>query len=282
MFEQEWNREQRAGRKADRQSALLIVAILLSFTLVDSLSTLTEFAREGEYINPAAPWLLNLTSVSILTALIPVMLWTASRAPVTAETWRWSLPVHLGVSLVLSLIHVAAMVAIRKLLWPVLFGEPYTFFNSLFGDFFYEYRKDIFAYAGFILIIQSSREYQQQRLETAAAREDARRDKRLTLKCGGRTIWMAAGELITAKAAGNYVEVKTETGEHLARTTLAALERQLDEAGIRAARVHRSYLINLDKILEAAPTSSGDLSIRMKDGSEIPGSRRFRDKLHAA
>ena len=109
MFEQEWNREQRAGRKADRQSALLIVAILLSFTLVDSLSTLTEFAREGEYINPAAPWLLNLTSVSILTALIPVMLWTASRAPVTAETWRWSLPVHLGVSLVLSLIHVCLL-----------------------------------------------------------------------------------------------------------------------------------------------------------------------------
>lgn len=282
MFEQEWNREQRAERRADRQSAVLIVAILLSFTLVDSLSTLTEFAREGEYVHPALPWLLNFTSIAVMTALIPVMLWTANRAPVTASTWRWSLPAHLAASIVISLAHVLAMVAIRKLVWPVLFGQPYDFFNFIPGDLFYEYRKDVFAYAGFILIIQSSREYQQQRLEAAAAREDARRDKRLTLKCGGRTIWMAAEDLIAAKAAGNYVEIKTETGEHLARTTLGALERQLDEAGIRAARVHRSYLVNLDKILEAAPTGSGDLSIRMKDGSEIPGSRRFREKLDAA
>jgi len=280
MFEREWDQERQAQRDADRRSYVIIAVILLGYTIVDSLSTLTEAARDGESMPMAWPWLLNLSSVGVLMALAPVLMWVTSRAPVTPGSWRWAVPVHVLVSLGVSAIHITAMVAIRKALWPPLFEQDYTFFSTLGGDILYEYRKDAFTYLGFVFLIQSSREYEQSRLEARAAREDARREKRLTLKCGGRTLWIEAHDLISAKAAGNYIEVTTETGEHLARNSLSTLARQLEAAGVRAARVHRSHLVNLDKVVETKPTGSGDLTIRMNNGGEIPGSRRFRGVLN--
>jgi DNA-binding LytR/AlgR family response regulator len=82
-----------------------------------------------------------------------------------------------------------------------------------------------------------------------------------------------------AKAADNYVEVKANGVTHLARMTLAALETQLRLAGIDAVRVHRSYVVNRAWISEIIPSGDGDFRIRMSDGSELRGSRRYRENL---
>ncbi len=66
---------------------------------------------------------------------------------------------------------------------------------------------------------------------------------------------------------------------HLARATLASIERQLEDAGARAARVHRSWIVNTDQIVKTEPTGEGDVRIEMTDGTIIPGSRRYRDRL---
>ncbi len=282
MIDRNWNDERRAQRVADRWSFWIILAVMLGFAVVHSLSAITESAWRSEVLPPAASWVSAFSSFAAMAVLVPFIQRAASHAPVSLDTWRWTIPAHFIVSLAVCAAHVTGMVLIRKAFGPLLFNDPYTFFGPETGELLYEYRKDALTYAGFLFIIQSSRDVEQHRLEAQAAREDARREKRLTLKCGGRTIWIEARDLIAAKAAGNYVEVRTETGRHLARTTLAALESQLEEAGVRAARVHRSYLVNLDKILEAAPTGSGDLVIRLTDGESVPASRRFRGKLDAA
>lgn len=282
MFDRQWKRERDVEAQADWRSFWAIVIITAGYAVVNITSRMTELERSGNTALGLADILIfEGGSGVIFIALTPVLIWLTRLIPLTADTWRWALPAYMALSVPLSGAHIVVMVWIRKAAFAIR-GEFYRFSDNLPRDIFYEYRKDLLSLALIVMVIQVSRELALRRREAAAAREDARRDKRLTLKCGGRTIWMAAEDLIAAKAAGNYVEIKTETGEHLARTTLGALERQLDEAGIRAARVHRSYLVNLDKILEAAPTGSGDLSIRMKDGSEIPGSRRFREKLDAA
>ena len=220
MFEKEWDQQRQAQRAADRRSYLIIAALLLGYTIVDSLSTLTEFARESEPIPIAWPWLLNLSSVVVLMALSPVLMDVSTRAPVTSATWRWAILVHTLASVGVSAVHITAMVTIRKMLWPLLFDQTYTFFSAIGSDLLYEYRKDAFTYLGFIFLIHTSRDYEHSRLEARVAREDASKEKRLTLKCGGRTIWIEAHDLIAAKAAGNYVEVRTQTGEHLARISL--------------------------------------------------------------
>jgi DNA-binding LytR/AlgR family response regulator len=43
--------------------------------------------------------------------------------------------------------------------------------------------------------------------------------------------------------------------------------------------VHRSRLINREKVREVVPTGDGDVIIRMLDGTELRGSRRYRDAL---
>ena len=45
------------------------------------------------------------------------------------------------------------------------------------------------------------------------------------------------------------------------------------------ARVHRSYIVNLDEVVEIKPTDGGDARIKMKDGSIVPCSRRYREGL---
>jgi len=45
--------------------------------------------------------------------------------------------------------------------------------------------------------------------------------------------------------------------------------------------VHRSYIVNLDQVDLIEPTEGGDARIRMKDGSVVPCSRRYREELRA-
>lgn len=167
--------------------------------------------------------------------------------------------------------------------WPLLFGHGY----DLLGDsplqvILYEYRKLLPGYLGALGLIYTFRQMAMMPLELEAARNEARTSQRLTLKCGGRVMRIEAEGFLNAKAAGNYVELRLATGQHLARMTLSVLERQLNEAGVDAVRVHRSWLVNRAAITEIAPTGEGDVSIRLSNGELIPGSRRYRDQLEAA
>jgi DNA-binding LytR/AlgR family response regulator len=58
---------------------------------------------------------------------------------------------------------------------------------------------------------------------------------------------------------------------------MAAIESRLDPG--RFVRVHRSYIVNLDCVLEIEPLESGDARAKMRDGSQVPVSRRYRDAL---
>lgn len=71
--------------------------------------------------------------------------------------------------------------------------------------------------------------------------------------------------------------VRVRGRDYPLRSTLSALEPRLDPG--RFARVHRSYMVNLDCLLEIQPLESGDARLRMRDGSQVPCSRRYRAAL---
>ncbi len=174
------------------------------------------------------------------------------------------------------------MVFLRKLIFLATYSYPYIFTNNLLGSLIYEYRKDALTYSLFLFFIVFGRQLAQQRRELAAAREDAQKTQRLTLKCGGRNIFVAAEDVLWVKSASNYVEVIANGEAHLARATLGAIERQLADAGASAVRIHRSYVVNIDRIRKIEPTGEGDVKIEMSDGAVVPGSRRYRDRLPAS
>jgi len=61
------------------------------------------------------------------------------------------------------------------------------------------------------------------------------------------------------------------------RQTLNAMEEQLDPGKFR--RVHRSAIVNVERIAELQPLFSGEYSILLQDGTKLTLSRNYKDKL---
>jgi two-component system LytT family response regulator len=81
------------------------------------------------------------------------------------------------------------------------------------------------------------------------------------------------------EAQGNYVRVHAGKQAHLIRETITAVESSLNPA--QFARIHRSTVVNLDRIRELQPWFAGDYLVILKDGTQLKLSRTFRDQLQA-
>ncbi len=101
------------------------------------------------------------------------------------------------------------------------------------------------------------------------------RQRRLQIDISGPAPPDAALEWVLAW--GNYVNLRLCAHDYPLRATMASIEARLDPA--RFVRVHRSYIVNLDFVQEIEPLDSGDARARMRDGGQVPGSRRYRDSL---
>jgi two-component system LytT family response regulator len=103
------------------------------------------------------------------------------------------------------------------------------------------------------------------------------RVERFLVKDQGRSRFVAASEVEWIEAAGNYLKLHTPGGIHLVRATMKEIESRLDTA--RFARVHRTSIVNVDRIQYLEPWSHGDQLIVMKSGEKLMLSRRYRDRL---
>jgi hypothetical protein len=79
------------------------------------------------------------------------------------------------------------------------------------------------------------------------------------------------GTIVSIAGADDYAEVATTEGRHLVRMTLAEFERALDPG--RFMRIHRSRIVNIERIERAEPAGGGRLLLHMQDGEAIPASR---------
>ena len=80
-------------------------------------------------------------------------------------------------------------------------------------------------------------------------------------------------------AAADYnVEIHAGGHAHVMRESLANLEARLDPR--RFCRVHRSALVNVDRIRELHPHFHGEMVIVMQDGARLKLSRNRRERLH--
>jgi two-component system, LytTR family, response regulator len=101
--------------------------------------------------------------------------------------------------------------------------------------------------------------------------------ERLMVKSGPRISFIRIADIDWIEAAGNYVRLHVGKEDHLLRESLTALEKKLDPA--RFVRVHRSTIVNLDRIRELQPVFHGDYVIILRDGTELGLSRSCREKL---
>ena len=102
----------------------------------------------------------------------------------------------------------------------------------------------------------------------------------LPVKTGRHRIkLLQAMQIEWIEGAGNYVYLHAAGERMLFRENLGTLEAQLDPDVF--VRVHRSAIVNLHSIASIEPWFSGDLVLRLKDGTEVRASRNYRDRLRA-
>ncbi len=101
--------------------------------------------------------------------------------------------------------------------------------------------------------------------------------ERLVIKSGGRVLFLKAGEIDYVEAAGNYLNLYVGKETHLIRETMQSLEARLDPE--RFLRIHRSTIVNLERIKELQPWFGGEYVVILRDGRKLTLSRTYRARV---
>lgn len=102
---------------------------------------------------------------------------------------------------------------------------------------------------------------------------------RFPVKANGEIYFVRAEDVDWIDAEGNYVTLHAAGRRHLVRDTIKSLERRLDPA--KFVRVHRSAIINIERLRKLQPYFHGEYVITLQDGTTLTSSRTFSDRLRA-
>lgn len=270
------------------------VVVLLVQLIFNTNVTWIDAHRAGWELPWWEPLVWEATSNLAVGLLIPAIAAFERRFPLRWATLPRNLLPHLGGSVLFCLAHVAMMLAQRYGIYAWM-DQSYRPGN-LATQLAYEYLKDVRSYVLILIAILSYRflllraqgearlldpaEPPAGQPPVAVATPAPARPERFLVRKLRKEFLIAAGEIEWLQAQGNYVGLHVNGHDYLLRSTLADFLGQLDPA--RFVRVHRSYAVNLDRVAEIEPTDGGDARLKMKDGSQVPCSRRYRDALGAA
>ena len=101
--------------------------------------------------------------------------------------------------------------------------------------------------------------------------------ERIVIKSGGRITFLNTNEINWIEADDKYVHLHTDKTKPMVRQTLSAMEAQLDPKKFR--RIHRSSIVNVERIKELQPLFNGEHSVHLTDGTKLTLSRNYKDKL---
>ena len=118
---------------------------------------------------------------------------------------------------------------------------------------------------------------QLQTLLADVSRRKTRHPDRLVVKTSGRVIFIKVSDLDWIDAAGNYVRLHANGESHMMRETMSRLEERLDDT--QFIRIHRSTIVNIERIRELQQQFHGDYLVVLKSGQRLTLSRSYREKI---
>jgi len=101
--------------------------------------------------------------------------------------------------------------------------------------------------------------------------------ERLVVKSRGQVLFLNVADIDWIEAAGYYACVHVGSDTHIIRRTLLELERDLGDE--RFSRIHRSIIVNLDRIHGLEIQNGGEYEVVLKSKIRLQLSRRFRKLL---
>jgi two-component system LytT family response regulator len=106
---------------------------------------------------------------------------------------------------------------------------------------------------------------------SSSARSPAQPLERIVVRDGTRVFIIPVAKLDYAEAQDDYVALATEGKKHLKQQTISSLESALDPS--RFLRIHRSYIVNLEKVTKVEPYSKDNHMVVLSNGTQLPVSR---------
>ena len=103
------------------------------------------------------------------------------------------------------------------------------------------------------------------------------RPNRLEVRSCGSTLFVRAEKIDWVGAADNYLELHVGKETHLIRETMSQLEARLDPTMF--VRIHRSVLVNLERVKELRPLFNKDHVLVLRDGTQLTVSRTYYEHL---
>jgi two-component system LytT family response regulator len=122
-------------------------------------------------------------------------------------------------------------------------------------------------------------DYLQQNSGTAAAAQakEERAGDRILIKSSGEIFFLKAEEIDWIEAEGDYMKFHVNGRTHLMRETMARLEARLDPK--RFIRIHRSTIVNIDRLRKLSPSFAGEYAVILHDGTKLKLSRGYHERI---
>jgi len=100
---------------------------------------------------------------------------------------------------------------------------------------------------------------------------------RLAIRDSGRIHFVRTSEIDWIEAQDYYVQLHVRDGTYLIRDRMHLLEARLDPR--RFVRIHRSSIVNIDRVKELQPFFHGEYTVLLEDGTRLKLSRNYRHHL---
>lgn len=113
----------------------------------------------------------------------------------------------------------------------------------------------------------------------AAARAPGQTLDRIVVRDGSRIHIIPIAKLDYVEAQDDYAALHSEKKSYLKQQTIASLETQLDPQ--KFVRIHRSYIVNLERIVRIEPYTRDSRVVVLRDGEQLPVSRPGYARLKA-
>lgn len=100
---------------------------------------------------------------------------------------------------------------------------------------------------------------------------------RFMIRSGGRATFIKTTDVDWIAADDYYIKLNVSGRSHLLRMSMSELEEKLDPE--RFLRIHRSTIVNFDRVKELQQNPNGEWVVVLKDGTELKLSRSRRERL---
>jgi two-component system, LytTR family, response regulator len=114
---------------------------------------------------------------------------------------------------------------------------------------------------------------------SASARAPLQHLDRIAVRDGTKVFIIPVAKLDYVEAQDDYLALASEGKKHLKQQTISSLEQALDPS--RFLRVHRSYIVNIERVVRVEPYAKDSHIAVLSNGSQIPVSRSGYARLKA-